>query len=134
MKRILSLLLCFALIIPCCVMIVYGLEGTLGETISYSSENPGSTEALSESYATTREEVLEPLQNDYRSRTETVYHDINGEDVTVYGFYRDVGESGNNPNFSQALMIYQSIKYKEKYPEKPVYISIQSFHFTLCST
>ena len=139
MKRIVSLLLCLTLILPCCIVIAYGLERTpfsgiktLERSISYSSENTTPTaEAVGSGIATTREEVLQPLSNDYRSRTETVYPDINGEDVTVYGFYRDVYESGNNPNFSQALMLYQCIKYKMKHPDKPVYISIQSFHFSI---
>ena len=81
--------------------------------------------------ATTREEILNPSDNDYRSRTETVYHGINGEDVTLYGFYRDYLEIGNNPNFSQILMLYQCIKYKDKYPERDVYITVQSFHFSV---
>ena len=81
--------------------------------------------------ATTAEEVLEPLSNDYRSRTQTTYYGINGEDVTVYGLYRNQYEQGNNPNFAQALMIYQCIKYKQKHPEKQVYASIQSFHFSV---
>lgn len=89
------------------------------------------TENEQKTYAATRDELLVPLENDYRSRTESVYENINGSDVTVYGFFRDVFESGNNPNFSQTLMVYQCIRYKEKHPEKRVYISIQSFHFSI---
>ena len=81
--------------------------------------------------ATSRNDYLTVLDNDYRSRTETVYHGINGSDVTVYGFYREYLESGNNPNFSQILMVWQCIKYKEKHPEKDVTITIQSFHFSV---
>ena len=99
--------------------------------LSVSFITLASTASLVQELASTREELLLPLSNDYRSRTETTYENINGEDVTVYGFYRDVAEQGNNPNFSQALMIAQCIKYKEKYPEKDVYISIQSFHFSV---
>lgn len=84
-----------------------------------------------QSSPSTREELLTPLQNDYRSRTETTYSGINGKDVTLYGFFRESGEVGNNPNFSQALMIAQCIKYKDANPEEEVYISFQSFHISV---
>ena len=87
--------------------------------------------AASGDEATTREELLRVCDNDYRSRTETVYKDINGKDVTVYGLYVEFNEAQNNPNFAQALMISQCMRYKEKYPERDVSISIQSFHFSV---
>lgn len=113
LKKSICLLICLTLVLSCSIAIVAAALDT----------------ALAA--AATREELMVPLTNDYQSRTETVYNDINGEDVTVYGLYRETAESGHNPNFSQALMIYQAMKYKEKYPEKPVYVSIQSFHLSV---
>lgn len=101
----------------------------LSNTNHNLSNASGSTDAKPD--ATTRDELLIPLNNDFRSRTETVYHNINGNDVTVYGLYRHCFEQGNNPNFAQALMISQCIKYKEQFPEENVYITIQSFHFSI---
>lgn len=120
MKRLLKTTVCFLL------LSAFLLANTITTLSLYATTDKKSD-------ITTREEALTPLNNDYRSRSETVYHNINGKDVTVYGLYRDYQESGNNPNFSQALMLYQCIKYKDKYPDKDVYITIQSFHFSIAA-
>ncbi len=80
---------------------------------------------------TVRDKVLIPLNNDFRSRTEVTYEGINGHSVTVYTFFRDYLEQGNNPNFSQALLIWQCIRYKEANPDEDVRITCTSFHFSI---
>ena len=80
---------------------------------------------------TTREELLVPEDNDFLSRGSAKYDGINGKSVGIYTFYRDCNEPQNNPNFSQTLLIYQCIKYKEKYPEADVSIACSSFHFSV---
>ena len=80
---------------------------------------------------TTREELLVPEDNDFLSRGSTTYNGINGKSVGIYTFYRDCNEPQNNPNFSQTLLIYQCIKYKEKHPEADVSIACSSFHFSV---
>ncbi|MBQ3483442.1 MAG: hypothetical protein IJA78_04625 [Clostridia bacterium] len=81
-----------------------------------------------------RTEVLEPLDNDFRSRTVTSYANINGKTVDLYTFYRDPDEAMNNPNFSQALLLLQCIRYKEKHPEQSVRMSLTSFHLSVVAS
>ncbi len=78
-----------------------------------------------------RAEVLEPLDNDFRSRTEVSYSGINGKDVTLYTLYREVNEGMNNPNFAQAVMLYQCVKYKIAHPEEHVVATLSTFHLSV---
>ena len=116
MKKLLATLTCLLISLTCLI------PNTIGAIADDDNQN--------KHQATTREELFAPLSNDFLSRTASVYKDVNGKDVTVYGFYREFSEQ-YNPNFSQALLIYQCIKYKEKYPEKPTSITVQSFHFSV---
>ncbi len=60
------------------------------------------------------------------------FNDINNEAVTVETFYMSADEAYvNNPNAGQAVMIKNAIRYKEAYPDKEVYISITSFHYSV---
>ena len=77
-----------------------------------------------------KNEVLATLDNNYLSRNEIVYENINGKDVTVYTTFRAKNEVQNNPNFSQFQMVWQAIKYKEKYPEKRVDICLTSYRIS----
>ncbi len=87
---------------------------------------------LATSITNKRAELLTPLDNDYRSRTEVTYDNINGKTVTAYTLMVDYGEGFfNNPNFAQAVMIYQAMRYKDKHPEENVQITITSFHFSV---
>ncbi len=77
-----------------------------------------------------RDEVMAPLDNNYLSRNEIVYKDINGKDVTIYTSFREKNESQNNPNFAQIQMVYQAIQYKKKYPDKNVDICLTSYRIS----
>ncbi|MBQ4511267.1 MAG: hypothetical protein II984_11130, partial [Clostridia bacterium] len=77
-----------------------------------------------------RDEVLEILDNNYLSRNEIVYENINGKDVTIYTSFRAKNEVQNNPNFAQIQMVYQAIQYKKKYPDKNVDICLSSYRIS----
>lgn len=77
-----------------------------------------------------RDEVLKTLDNNYLSRNEIVYKDINGKDVTVYTSFRAKNEVQNNPNFAQIQMVYQAIQYKKKYPDRNVDICLTSYRIS----
>lgn len=78
-----------------------------------------------------RNEVKSILDNNFLSRTQATYENINGQTVDVYTFYRAGGESQNNPNFSQILMVKQCLDYKLAHPDEDVKIVIASFHFSV---
>ncbi|MBR2354661.1 MAG: hypothetical protein IKA76_09190 [Clostridia bacterium] len=78
-----------------------------------------------------RDEVLAPLKNDYRSRTQVTYPNINGRDVTVYTLYREPNEGMNSPNFAQAVMLWQCIQYKKAHPEADVKAGLATFHLSV---
>lgn len=77
-----------------------------------------------------RDEVISVKDNNYLSRGEVVYEDINGKDVTVYTSFRVKGEVQKNPNFAQIQMVWQAIKYKDKYPDKDVYVTLTSYRLS----
>lgn len=77
-----------------------------------------------------RDEVMATFDNNYLSRNEIVYKDINGKDVTVYTSFRAKNEVQNNPNFAQIQMVYQAIQYKKKYPDKEVDICLSSYRIS----
>lgn len=87
-------------------------------------------ETLSVDVLNKRDEVISVKNNNYLSRGEVVYENINGKDVTVYTSFRVKGESQKNPNFAQIQMVWQAIKYKEKYPEKDVFVTLTSYRLS----
>ena len=135
-KKIIALLLCLSSILSVC-----SLTACKNDDVPPVTDDTGDGEPQPEPPApevpldinaiNKRSEVLQPLSNNFLSRTETVYKNINGGDVTAYNFYVEPNENSNNPNFSQALLIYQCIKYKEAHPEADVNISIATFHFSV---
>ena len=71
------------------------------------------------------------LAEDFNSRTQLTYNNINGKDVNLYTFCVHTNEPQNNPNFAQAVMLWQAMRYKDAHPEKEVYATISSFHFSI---
>ncbi|MBO5339089.1 MAG: hypothetical protein J6A96_05250 [Clostridia bacterium] len=57
----------------------------------------------------------------------STYDNINGKTVTVEPFYRNYGESYNDPNYGMGIMIYQCIQYKLAHPEENVKITFSSY-------
>ena len=73
----------------------------------------------------------EAEKDDFNSRARATYDDINGKTVTAYMFNVKTDEAQNNPNFAQAVMLWQAIRYKDAHPDEEVYASISSFHFSV---
>ena len=69
--------------------------------------------------------------DDFNSRAHVTYDDINGKTVTAYTFRVKTNEQQNNPNFPQAVMLWQAIRYKDSHPDEEVYATISSFHFSV---
>ena len=119
-----------------------GSQGTEGETSSPETEAPSTPPSGDEPAPVVKDfayydglnkrgEVLTPLSNDYRSRTQITYPNINGKDVTVYTLYREPNEGMNSPNFAQAVMLWQCIQYKKAHPEADVKAGLATFHLSV---
>lgn len=65
------------------------------------------------------------------SRATVQYENINGNTVTVDLYKRRKNEVLNNPNVGQALLLQGCMRYKQKYPDADVKITIASFHFSV---
>lgn len=72
--------------------------------------------------------------SNFKSLKTGIFHNINGEDVSVDVFVRQPNEALNNPNVGQGIMLYQGIQYKLAHPEKDVAITIASFHFSVVAS
>ena len=119
-KKIIAFLLCIITILSASPVYAYSIEGM----VKFYTDKEGMP-------ANDRDALLQTENNDFLSRTETEYENINGKNVRVYGLFSDFLESQNNPNFAQVLLVYQCIKYKDAHPEKDVSITITSFHFSV---
>lgn len=146
-SRILSVILCLIMVFQCLSLLSCdndtssdndsdgvsdtGTDSSSGSGLgSDSGASSGTKPNLSIDEQNKKNEVLATLDNNYLSRNEIVYENINGKDVTVYTTFRAKNEVQNNPNFSQFQMVWQAIKYKEKYPEKRVDICLTSYRIS----
>ncbi len=64
----------------------------------------------------------------------TTYENINGSTVTVDIFNRNVGESLNDPNFGQGILLYQALQYKIKHPTEEMYIDFASYRMSVTAS
>ena len=137
-NRLISILLCLVMIFGC--FSILSCDNDIAsdsdsdampdtDTDSNGEAKPDAPQ-LSIDELNKKDEVLATLDNNYLSRNEIVYENINGKDVTVYTTFRAKNEVQNNPNFSQIQMVWQAIKYKEKYPEKRVDICLTSYRIS----
>ena len=62
------------------------------------------------------------------------YANINGKTVTVDCFNRNQGESLNDPNFGEGMLIYQCIQYKVAHPEENVEIYYSSYRTSVTAS
>lgn len=146
-NRFIAILLCFLTVLSCFSLL--SCDNTPSDTSSDGGSSDTSIDTDTDTDTNTKpdpkpdpqpkptidelnkkDEVLAILDNNFLSRNEIVYKNINGKDVTIYTTFRDKNEVQNNPNFSQLQMIWQAIKYKEKYPDKDVYISLSSYRIS----
>ena len=86
------------------------------------------------------EELIDPAWENYpklnnplnfQGRQLNVFENINGKDVSVESFVYEQDIPQNNPNVGEALLIWQAILYKNKYPDKDVYIDFTTFHLSI---
>ena len=77
--------------------------------------------------------AFERLDNssNFMSNSTIVYEDINGSDVTVDTIVYPAGSPTSNMNFSQGMLIYQALLYKQAHPEEDVDIRITSYRFSV---
>ena len=119
-KRLISILLCILTVLSCSLFSCNvnppsdsdsdGVSDTNTDTDTDTDSGSDNGPALTIDQLNKKDEVLATLDNNYLSRNEIVYENINGKDVTVYTTFRAKNEIQNNPNFSQIQMVWQAIK------------------------
>ena len=73
-------------------------------------------------------------RNNFSSLGTTTYENINGKTVTVDAFNRDVGDSEDDPNFGEGILIYQAIQYKVAHPEADMEIYFSSYRTSITAS
>lgn len=68
--------------------------------------------------------------NEFLSWGESVYKNINGQDVTTNFYYWPGNDQINHPNVAMGLLLYRAIKYKLAYPDKDNEVCITSYHIS----
>lgn len=69
--------------------------------------------------------------SNFMSNKTTMFENINGGDVTVDTIVYHPGKPASNMNFSQGMLIYQAMLYKQAHPEENVDIRITSYRFSV---
>lgn len=72
--------------------------------------------------------------SNFSSLGRSTYAKINGKTVTVDAFNRDPGDSIDDPNFGQGILIYQCIQYKVKHPQADVSIYYSSYRTSVTAS
>lgn len=108
-------------------------------THSYSSDQPFFNDYLDNVYKVDNEtsidkwyDTLPKTSNttNFCSLGTTEYQNINGRTVLVDTFYRHPGDSLNDPNYGQGILIYQAIQYKVAHPNDDVEIYFGSYRMS----
>ena len=136
-RRIVCLVLAFALATGGIVTLVATRVNAANVTrYSYNSDQPFFNYYMDNVYQLDNEtsidrwfDTLGPIENpnNFASLGTASYANINGKTVTVDSFNRDPGDSIDDPNFGQGILIYQCIQYKVKHPEADVSIYFSSY-------
>lgn len=117
-------------------------KGITAETItkhSYDSDMPFFNDYMNNVYSLDNNASLDywfdqlprtTKKDNFCSLDTVEYSNINGKTVTVDTFYRNVGDSLNDPNFGQGILLYQAIQYKVAHPEKDVEIYFSSYRMS----
>ena len=81
-------------------------------------------------------DTLAPTTNasNFQSLGTSRYEGINGKVVTADVFDRKQGESLNDPNYGQTMLIYQAIQYKVKHPEVEMYMDFSTYRFSITAS
>ena len=118
----------FLRIISLCLILVMLLSACAKNPATDPTNTPPTP---NEPSADNTEQPPEKPANDFNARSFVTYNNINGKDVNVHSFCIQYKEVQNNPNFAQAVMLWQAIRYKDTHPEEDVYATISSFHFSV---
>lgn len=66
----------------------------------------------------------------FMSRGTKYFENINGKTVTVDSYVYHLNKAEFNPNVGQALLIYQTMLYKQAHPDEEVSLDVSSFHLS----
>ena len=69
--------------------------------------------------------------SNFMSNSTTLFKNVNGGDVMVDTTIYNANAIDHNINFSQGMLIYQSLLYKQAHPEEDVDIRITSYRFSV---
>ena len=112
-------------------------------TYSYNSDSPFFNEYMENVYTLDNDSSIDVWfdtlpestnRTNFSSLYTTTYNNINGKDVMVDTFYRHVGESLNDPNFGEGILIYQCIQYKVAHPDEDVEIYYASYRTSVTAS
>lgn len=79
--------------------------------------------------------ISEKVETSFGGRSAYKFKGVNDKDVTVETFFISPNEQYvNNPNIGQAVMLNDAIRYKTEHPEKEVYATITSFHYSVVAS
>ena len=70
-------------------------------------------------------------ETNFHSLATSRFDNINGQTVTVDTFYREYKGTLNDPNYAMGTLLFQSMLYKSKYPEKDVSVYFSSFRVSV---
>lgn len=110
---------------------------------SYNSDNPFFNYYMDNVYELDNEtsidmwfDTLPESSNttNFSSLGTATYANINGKTVTVDAFNRDPGDSIDDPNFGQGILIYQCIQYKVLHPEAEMYLYFSSYRTSITAS
>ena len=118
-------------------------EAALVTTYSYDSDDPFFNYYMDNVYRLDNNssidmwfDTLQPISdpNNFSSLGTTTYANINGKTVTVDAFNRDVGDSIDDPNFGEGILLYQAIQYKVAHPEAQMEIYFSSYRTSVTAS
>ncbi|MBR0159192.1 MAG: hypothetical protein IJM24_08945 [Clostridia bacterium] len=112
-------------------------------TYSYNSDNPFFNYYMDNVYQLDNDTSIDmwfdqlPVSentSNFSSLGTTSFANINGKTVTVDAFNRDQGDSIDDPNFAQGILIYQCIQYKVQHPDEEVYLYFSSYRTSVTAS
>ncbi len=110
---------------------------------SYNSDNPFFNYYMDNVYELDNDTSIDMWFDTLPASTNTsnfsslgtaTYANINGKTVTVDAFNRNPGDSINDPNFGQGILIYQCIQYKVLHPEADMYLYFSSYRTSITAS
>ena len=110
---------------------------------SYTSDSPFFNDYMDNVYSLDNETSIDmwfdqlPVsenRSNFSSLGTATYANINGKTVTVDSLNRDPGDSIDDPNFAQGILIYQCIQYKVRHPEEEMFLYFSSYRTSVTAS